>query len=321
MGPGSLRATLQHLYATERTWFVRWQGTELPQFPHSRDVPALAGLHNARRALASARDLRLSALAPGDLDRAITYAAQDGQVYASKLGDILLHVCNHGVHHRAQALNMLRHLGRKSIGQDYLFMQCEQPTTPIPLDMQEKLTAFGFPPATPVRPSPALDLVTMRAWFRYGDWAQRRVLALTAGLSDMQLDQPFELGLRTARRTLLHIRDAEQWWYENWTGPPPAEFPKLAESTSLAELHKLFDATVTARDAYFDSLRDADLQRVVGANVTTGLRLEFRLGETMLQLCAHGTHHRAQLVNMLRRLEVSLPALDYIRMTREPGQP
>jgi uncharacterized damage-inducible protein DinB len=161
----------------------------------------------------------------------------------------------------------------------------------------------------------------MRAWFRYGDWAQRRVLALTAGLSDMQLDQPFELGLRTARRTLLHIRDAEQWWYENWTGPPPAEFPKLAESTSLAELHKLFDATVTARDAYFDSLRDADLQRVVGANVTTGLRLEFRLGETMLQLCAHGTHHRAQLVNMLRRLEVSLPALDYIRMTREPGQP
>jgi uncharacterized damage-inducible protein DinB len=319
IGPGSLRATLQHLYGSERTWLVRWQGTDLPELPHSRDTRALADLHRSHRALAATRDRLLAACRNQDLDQPVSYVTPEGQPYTNTLGDILLHVCNHGAHHRAQGLNMLRRLGRKPVGLDYLFMQCEQPTAPIPPDVQAKLTALGFLPAAAVRPSPALDLDTLRAYFRYGDWAQRRVLAVAADLPAAQLDQPFEMGLGTARRTLLHIRDGEQWWYENWTGPAPAEFPKLAETTSIAELAGRFDATAAARSAYLGSLRDTDLQRMVAANVAADLRLEFRLGETMLQLWGHGTHHRAQVLNMFRLLGAPIPRIDYIVMRRAPA--
>jgi uncharacterized damage-inducible protein DinB len=47
------------------------------------------------------------------------------------------------------------------------------------------------------------------------------------------------------------------------------------------------------------------------------MTLSFPLGVTMLQLCCHGTHHRAQLLNMLRRLEARVPELSYITMARE----
>jgi uncharacterized damage-inducible protein DinB len=37
----------------------------------------------------------------------------------------------------------------------------------------------------------------------------------------------------------------------------------------------------------------------------------------MIQLCGHGTHHRAQLINMLRHSQCSPPACDYIVWVRE----
>ncbi|MBL8889276.1 MAG: hypothetical protein JNL67_04810 [Planctomycetaceae bacterium] len=37
----------------------------------------------------------------------------------------------------------------------------------------------------------------------------------------------------------------------------------------------------------------------------------------MLQLCGHATHHGAQILNMLRQLEVRPPAFDFIIWYRD----
>ena len=42
------------------------------------------------------------------------------------------------------------------------------------------------------------------------------------------------------------------------------------------------------------------------------VELTFVLGDTMLQLCGHGTHHRAQALNMARRLGARVANLDYL---------
>jgi uncharacterized damage-inducible protein DinB len=39
----------------------------------------------------------------------------------------------------------------------------------------------------------------------------------------------------------------------------------------------------------------------------------------LLQLCYHATHHRAQAVNILRRLGTQAPELDYMMRIREPA--
>ena len=54
---------------------------------------------------------RSESLADADLEQSFTYTNTQGKTWTFQLGHMLMHVCNHGTHHRAQALNMLRHIG------------------------------------------------------------------------------------------------------------------------------------------------------------------------------------------------------------------
>jgi uncharacterized damage-inducible protein DinB len=217
------------------------------------------------------------------------------------LGDLMLHVCNHGMHHRAQAINMLKRVGGEPIkpGLDYVFFKLEQPGG-----------------GTPSAAATALDIETVRAYYRYADWARDCVHEAAAELDDAALDREFPIGIGTLRKTLLHIRFAEQWWLENWTHGPGRPFPELDETTSIAELVRLFDETARERNTLLEGLDDAGLARTVEAVPRPGVHRAFPLGVTMLQLCCHGTHHRAQALNMLRHVGGDVPWLDIVTMLR-----
>ena len=64
-------------------------------------------------------------------------------------------------------------------------------------------------------------------------------------------------------------------------------------------------------------MTDANLQRIVTATPRPNVHRSFPLGVTMLQLCCHGTHHRAQILNMFRRVGAPVPELDYLDMIAE----
>ena len=224
----------------------------------------------------------------------ITFTGRQGDSLTFPLGDMMLHVCNHGFHHRAQALNMLRILGTKLRRLDFLFMQVTTPISPV-----------------------AFDAETIGEYFRYDDWASARMHAIAATLSDEQLDRPFEMGPGSLRKTLLHILDAERWWLEGWTGPPPASFEELPETTSIVELRELWTGTAQRRNDFLSTQSSEDLQRTVTAQFRPDRQFSFTIGDSMLQLGGHGTHHRAQVLNMLRHLGAEPPALDYVVWLRE----
>ena len=121
----------------------------------------------------------------------------------------------------------------------------------------------------------------------------------------------------SVRATLVHIRDGEQWWLENWTRGPDHLFPAVDPHLSVTELTRLFDQTAAQRDGLLSRSTDADLLRVVSAQPRPGVLRTFPIGVTMLQLCFHGTHHRAQVLNMFRHLGAEVPGLDYAAMLRE----
>jgi len=291
MGPGSLHATLAHIYGAERTWLERWHARP-SAFPRSSALETLAALATAFSAMSDARRNELSTATDGDLNATITYTTTQGRTHTNRLRDILLHVCNHAAHHRAQATNMLRRLGAPYEWIDYLAM---------------KMKHAG---------DPRVDLETLRDFFRYTDWANDRVLTAAAALSDEQLDRPFDMGLGTLRKTLLHIRDAECWWYGNWTNGPDRPFPKLEAQTRVAAIRESFHQAAEQRNAYI-ALGHADMARPVSAQPRPDRVLTFKLGETLLQLCHHSTHHRAQAANMLRHVGATPPELDYVHMLRE----
>lgn len=120
MGEGSLRATLRHIYGAERNWHERVQAPGWETFPEAAGLHAVAEIHAAAGQLATARFAWLAGLADAHLDRRHTYHFATGGTYTSRLRDILLHVCTHGIHHRAQALNMLRHVGATPPALDWI---------------------------------------------------------------------------------------------------------------------------------------------------------------------------------------------------------
>lgn len=299
MGMGTLRRTLLHIHCGEDVWLQRWGGRRETPWPDETERVGLDGLRERFAATWRARGDALAGLRDADLDAELVYRDSRGSLYRARRGQMLLQSIVHSQLHRAQALNMLRQAGAAlpKPGNDYIFMKVEQ-------------QGRGEDAAAP------LDADTLRTLYDYGDWANERLCTVAERLSDAQLDRPFDMGVGSLRATLLHIRFAEQWWLENWIHGPGRPFPELPATTGIPELRRLTAETVAGRNALLSDLPADGLSRVVSAVPRPGVTRTFQLGVTMLQLCLHGVHHRAQAVNMLRRVDGGLLELDYMTRVR-----
>ncbi len=318
IGPGSIRETLRHIYGADRLWYERIDGPGWQYLPQPAPLNSLIEQREAMHRLYDARDAFISGLTADDLGRDIAYRDMKGDPRANRLGDILAHAGNHGVHHRAQIGAMLSRVGRKTQNFDLCFMRIERPVARLPDERTiDRLATVGLSVGSDVAEPPAMELSPLRHYFRYADWANDRVLAAAEGLDDAALDRPLEIGLGTLRKTVLHVEGAERNWLENWMQGSKPGFLVRPETIGIAELRAKWRDTARIRNAFLATLDDAALQREILAQPEEGIRLYYRLGTIMLHVITHGTHHRAQALNMLRKLGVAPPVLDYIIWCRE----
>jgi uncharacterized damage-inducible protein DinB len=164
-----------------------------------------------------------------------------------------------------------------------------------------------------------MKLQVLDSLLRYGDWANERILRAAANLPDDKLDAPFDMGLGTLRRTLIHILAGEAVWIERWQGRAETPWPDQNERLAVAEIADRLRATHQPRDAFLASINAPELGRSVTYRDSLGERYAARLEDMLLQLCIHSAHHRAQAVNMLRRLGADAPELDYMYWVRKPA--
>lgn len=61
----------------------------------------------------------------GDMERQVTYKNLKNEECTNTLGDIILHVCNHGTHHRAQMALLMRQHGLTPPATDYILLARE----------------------------------------------------------------------------------------------------------------------------------------------------------------------------------------------------
>ncbi|MGI9012787.1 MAG: DinB family protein [Phycisphaerales bacterium] len=107
MGLESLHATLRHVVAAIRAWSdVLAQREARPRLEEGGDltVAAIKSLHDE----AADEFDQLARTHP--LDEVVTREWR-GKTYTFTRGAVITHVATHGMHHRAQCLNMLRQLG------------------------------------------------------------------------------------------------------------------------------------------------------------------------------------------------------------------
>jgi uncharacterized damage-inducible protein DinB len=117
---GSVQSTLAHLYGADWVWLERWNGRSPAALPAAQEAPDLATLRAKWVPVLDAHRAFVSSLAPARLDEPLTYVNFAGKTWTYPLGEVLVHVANHGTYHRGQIATLLRQLGKAPVSTDYL---------------------------------------------------------------------------------------------------------------------------------------------------------------------------------------------------------
>lgn len=107
MGPGSVRATLMHNLGAVRVWADGFAGRERRAWLPDEGPFSVAQMESMAEQL---HDDWKDIAGRFPLDEVLT-SERNGVTRRYTRAHIIAHVTTHSVHHRAQAINMLRHLG------------------------------------------------------------------------------------------------------------------------------------------------------------------------------------------------------------------
>lgn len=125
IGPGSLSRALTHIFISEWYYIERLERREVPPYARwairDENPPPFSELESIWRDQAGTTRAALGGVR--DWDEAIEYRVtlDDGRpvIVAASAHGLFTQLCFHEVHHRAQALNMLRHLDVPAEELDY----------------------------------------------------------------------------------------------------------------------------------------------------------------------------------------------------------
>ena len=134
-------------------------------------------------------------------------------------------------------------------------------------------------------------------------WATARLFDACGALAPDQFGQRFDLGPGSLHDTLTHVVGAMRTWTETLAGEELR--PRLeadGQRRTPAELRALFDA---AWQAFAAEANRRPLGEMATRRMRDGRTVHLTRAAVVTQVATHGVHHRAQCLNMLRRLGVT----------------
>ncbi|MEK6702974.1 MAG: DinB family protein [Planctomycetota bacterium] len=160
--------------------------------------------------------------------------------------------------------------------------------------------------------SDALDIL-----LRHDHWATRRVLEICATLTPEQFGRKFEIGPGSLHHTLAHTVGAMRRWADRIVGRelrPSIDALRGGAAAEVRvftpqELVGLLDEAATDLAVIATEARlpgGSGLDSVIEVQFGPTL-YRFTRGAALVHIGTHGMHHRAQCMNMIRRL--GLPGL------------
>ena len=121
----SVLETLVHVFAADRLWLSRLAGGPNPGFISDADR-SLAVLQNDWPALHQRGKQWADGLTDDQALREVAYHDMKGRPWSQPLWQLVLHVVNHGTHHRGQVSGFLRTLGHTPPALDLVFFYRER---------------------------------------------------------------------------------------------------------------------------------------------------------------------------------------------------
>ena len=157
-----------------------------------------------------------------------------------------------------------------------------------------------------------MNTTGLQSFFAYNEWANARLLAATADLSNEQFTRDLQSSFRSIRDTLSHIVAVEWVWLRRWKGESPSAGPDWAASPSRETLRNKLREVETERSAFLASLSDSDLMQPITYRNLKGEEWRYLLGDLLLHLVNHSTYHRGQITTMLRQVGITPPSTDLL---------
>jgi uncharacterized damage-inducible protein DinB len=117
----SVLGTLVHTFAADRVWLARIKGQVPARFLEVEADMKLSVIQNDWPALHEDWIAWSSTLGDSDLEQSLAYRDLKGNPCETPLWQIVLHVVNHGTHHRGMVSAMLRMMGRTPPAIDEIF--------------------------------------------------------------------------------------------------------------------------------------------------------------------------------------------------------
>jgi len=145
----------------------------------------------------------------------------------------------------------------------------------------------------------------LRRLFSYDHWANREVLGALEALRDPPAQ---------AVRLLAHILSAERLWLERLqiqpqTQPVWPEFTLAQCRREVEDLHGLWNG-------YLSAVGASDLATTIAYKNSKGESWTSRKDDVLQHVVIHSTHHRGQIVSLLRASGHTPPYIDFIHATR-----
>ncbi|HEV8587197.1 MAG TPA: DinB family protein [Methylomirabilota bacterium] len=148
--------------------------------------------------------------------------------------------------------------------------------------------------------------------YRYNDWANRRILDTSAGLTSEQLRAGGGASFDSIRDTLVHIMGAQWLYLERWHGRFPRAMPAAADFPDLAAIRARWAVIERDTQAFVAGLDDAAVGRVVKYTNMQGEPWAYPLWQQLIHQVNHATQHRSEAAVMLTKLGHSPGSLDLL---------
>jgi uncharacterized damage-inducible protein DinB len=159
----------------------------------------------------------------------------------------------------------------------------------------------------------------LRSHIDYTAWASWMLVQAASGLSHEDLTRDFGTADKSVLGTLVHIFAADRVWLARLKAESPNIFVTEADY-QLAVLQNDWPALHRQWKAWAGELTDEAARADVSYTDMSGNSWRQPLGQLVLHVVNHGTHHRGQVSGFLRAMGQAPPKLDLVNYYRM-GEP
>ncbi|MBM2811869.1 MAG: DinB family protein [Chloroflexi bacterium] len=154
-----------------------------------------------------------------------------------------------------------------------------------------------------------MALEVVRAQLDYNEWVNHRLLAVVEQVPAERTREQFGGSFDTIHGTVAHILGAEHHYFSRWTS---TQAPPRRDDAPIEELRAQWEALLPKRAEYLRGLTEEQVVVPLHYATRSGASYDLPLWQLMLQMVNHGTHHRAELCDMLTRVGCPPPGTDII---------